>query len=61
VPTSEFGEGTKAYVIDKVREACGDKMKVVFDIRDDIGLTKSGKHRYVISNIMPRQETGGKT
>jgi phenylacetate-CoA ligase len=52
VPTDRFGDGTKRYVLDKVREACGNEMKVIFDLKKDIDLTRSGKHRYIISNVV---------
>jgi phenylacetate-CoA ligase len=54
VPTQEFGEDTKRYVLDKVRNACGDSMKVRFEIRTDLEPTRSGKHRYVISKVPVR-------
>jgi len=61
VPTAEFADDTKTYVLDKVRQACGDKMKVVFELRKDIDLTPSGKHRYVISNVTRQHEAVPKT
>jgi phenylacetate-CoA ligase len=53
VPTAEFGDQVKAYVLEKVRAACGPDMKVTFDLRKSIEATRSGKHRYVISRIVP--------
>jgi phenylacetate-CoA ligase len=60
VPTADFGDATKKYVLGKVREACGDQMKVVFDLKDDIDLTPSGKHRYVISRLLRRNDAAPK-
>jgi phenylacetate-CoA ligase len=51
VPAGEFGETAKRYVLDKVRQACGETMRVQFDVRQDLRMTPSGKHRYVISKI----------
>ena len=56
VPDGEFGERLKKQVIERVREACGDEMKVEFEIKDDIESTRSGKHRYIISNLPGRSE-----
>ena len=51
VPDGEFGDDNKSYVLERVREACGDRMRVEFDIRPEIEPTRSGKHRYVISRL----------
>jgi len=51
VPTGEFNDSVKAYVLDKVRKACGPLMKVRFDLRASIDTTRTGKHRYVVSKI----------
>jgi phenylacetate-CoA ligase len=61
VPTTGFGDSTKRYVLDKVRKACGEQMKVVFDLRKEIDLTPSGKHRYVISSVMRRHGAAPRT
>ncbi len=60
VPTDDFDEDTKRYVLDKVRQACGKQMNVIFDLREDIDLTRSGKHRYIISNLPARSEAAPK-
>lgn len=51
VPTADFDDSLKTYVLEKVRRACGPLMKVRFDLRDSIDTTRTGKHRYVISKI----------
>lgn len=55
VPTSEFSETVKAYVLEKVRDACGETMKVQFEVLKDLPVTPAGKHRYVISKIPIRK------
>jgi phenylacetate-CoA ligase len=56
VPDGEFGEKQRKQVLERVREACGDQMKVEFEIKADIETTRSGKHRYIISNLPKRSE-----
>ncbi len=58
VPDGEFGEDNRKKVIERVRAACGEGMRVDFEITDDIPTTPSGKHRYVISNL-PRRSAEG--
>ncbi len=54
VPDGEFGERQRKQAIERVRKACGDQMRVEFEIKDDIETTRSGKHRYIISNLPGR-------
>lgn len=56
VPDGEFGEKQRKQVLERVREACGDEMKVDIEIRADIETTRSGKHRYIISNLPGRSK-----
>jgi len=56
VPDGEFDEKQRKTVLDRVREACGDEMKVEFEIKKDIETTRSGKHRYIISDLPGRSE-----
>jgi len=58
VPTSEFNERVKARILERVQEACGPSMKVIFNIRDSIEPTRTGKHRYVISKFVPTALAG---
>jgi phenylacetate-CoA ligase len=58
VPEGEFTDANRRAVIERVRAACGPEMKVDFEITSDIETTKSGKHRYVISNL---EQRGGDT
>jgi phenylacetate-CoA ligase len=56
VPDGEFGENNRKYVLERVREACGPLMRVEFEIKSDIPATRSGKHRYIISNLPARRD-----
>jgi len=51
IPTEEFTDDTRRYIIDKVREAGGPEMKVKFEPGPDLALTPAGKFRFVISKI----------
>jgi len=53
VPTSEFSDESRAYILSKVLEACGPEMQVHFDLRERLEPLASGKHRFVISRIGP--------
>ncbi len=56
IPTDDFSDEVRRYVIDKVREACGDEMKVRFELKPSLDSTPTGKHRFVISRIGLRDE-----
>jgi phenylacetate-CoA ligase len=56
VPEGEFGEGNREYVLERVRAACGPEMKVEFEMALDIASTRTGKHRYIISNLARRDD-----
>jgi phenylacetate-CoA ligase len=59
IPTEDFSDETRRYVIGKVREACGDEMKVRFELKPSLDSTPTGKHRFVISKIGLRPEAEG--
>jgi phenylacetate-CoA ligase len=56
VPTDDFTDESRDYVICKVREACGPDMKIRFEIKPELELTPAGKHRFVISKIGLRDD-----
>lgn len=56
VPEGEFTDMNRQTVIDRVREACGEEMKVEFEITTDIETARTGKHRYIISNLPKRSD-----
>jgi phenylacetate-CoA ligase len=51
IPTEDFSDEIRQYVIGKVREACGDEMRVRFELKPSLDSTPTGKHRFVISKI----------
>jgi phenylacetate-CoA ligase len=51
IPTDDFSDEVRRYVMEKVREACGDEMKVRFELKPSLDTTPTGKHRFVISKI----------
>jgi phenylacetate-CoA ligase len=53
IPTSDFSDDTRRYVLTKVAEACGAGMKVDIELRERLEATPTGKHRFVISRIRP--------
>jgi phenylacetate-CoA ligase len=57
VPTDEFSDRSRDYVVRKIREACGPEMKIRFEIMPDLAPTAAGKYRFVISKIGLRSET----
>jgi phenylacetate-CoA ligase len=59
IPTDEFSNETRQYVVEKVREACGPEMRVRFELKPELELTPTAKHRFVISRIGLRDEAGG--
>jgi len=48
-----FGEEEKDELRRRVRENCGEEMKLDIDIVDEIPLSESGKHRFIISHVSP--------
>ena len=56
VPTDDFTDESRDYIICKVREACGPDMKIRFEIKPELELTPAGKHRFVISKIGLRDD-----
>jgi phenylacetate-CoA ligase len=58
IADSDFSEEVRQEALGRIRKACGDQMRVEFEIVDDIPVTKSGKHRYVISKINPVDHAG---
>jgi phenylacetate-CoA ligase len=51
IPTDEFTNETRKYVTDKIHEACGSEMRVRFELKPELELTPTSKHRFVISRI----------
>ncbi|MFZ1946081.1 MAG: hypothetical protein WAW06_00875 [bacterium] len=49
--TQEFSDDDRAYVLGKIREACGPAMQVTLDLGGKIEMRPGGKHRLVISHI----------
>lgn len=50
---NSFIESEKQKLLKKIYENCGDGMNVHINIVDNIPLTKSGKHRFIISKVSP--------
>ena len=48
-----FDEGEKMKLLDGIKEKCGEDMTVDIEIVDEIPLTESGKHRFIISRVSP--------
>lgn len=48
-----FDEGEKVKLVKGIREKCGEDMEIDIEIVDDIPLTGSGKHRFVVSKVSP--------
>lgn len=53
ITDSRFDEGEKARLIEGIKEKCGKDMIVDIEVVDNIPLTESGKHRFVISKVSP--------
>ncbi len=58
IASGEFTDEARKYVIEKVREACGPRMKVRFELKPELELTPTAKHRFVISKIGLEGSTG---
>jgi len=56
IPTDDFSDETRQYVIGKVHEACGEKMRVRFELKPSLDSTPTGKHRFVISKLGLKRE-----
>jgi phenylacetate-CoA ligase len=54
VGDDNFRSDSLAILTSRIREKCGDDMHVSFSMVDTIPLTKSGKHRFVISTVPVR-------
>lgn len=52
VITCEFDDSLKSYIIDKIKEYGGRTLNIKIDIVDEIEVTKSGKRKFIISEIM---------
>jgi phenylacetate-CoA ligase len=59
IPTGDFSDETRRYILDKVREACGPDMRVRFELKPNLETTPTGKHRFVISRL-EQGHSGGK-
>jgi phenylacetate-CoA ligase len=53
VVNSSFTQREKQILVDRVHRKCGQDMKIEIQIVDKIPLTKSGKHRFIISKVSP--------
>jgi len=53
IVNERFDETEKQKLIDRVYENCGQEMEIKIELVDEIPLTKSGKHRFVISKVSP--------
>lgn len=51
VPGKEFKKNSISYLKKEIEKHCGKDFKVDFQIVDRIPLTKSGKHRFIISKL----------
>lgn len=49
--SDEWTEGSKTEIVKKIRESCGDEMKVDLEVVENIELTRSGKSRIVINQV----------
>jgi phenylacetate-CoA ligase len=61
IPTDDFSDEIRQYVLDEVHEACGSDMRVRFELKPEIELTPSAKHRFVISRIGLTDEDQGRS
>jgi phenylacetate-CoA ligase len=59
VPAGDFTDETRRYITEKVQEACGDKMRVRFELKPTLEATPSGKYRFVISKIGLQDQARG--
>ena len=53
IADSDFTDEVRQEALARIHQACGDRMRVEFELVDRIPTTKSGKHRYVISRVNP--------
>lgn len=53
IVNNEFTEIEKKKLLKRIYSRCGEDMKVNIEIVDKIPLTKSGKHRFIISKVSP--------
>jgi phenylacetate-CoA ligase len=53
VVDESFIEDEKQKLIKRIYDACGEDMKIDIQLVDNIPLTKSGKHRFIISKVSP--------
>lgn len=57
--TEEFSGDARKYIVDRVREACGPRMRVRLELKPTLETTRSGRHRFVISRIGFRDMSEG--
>jgi phenylacetate-CoA ligase len=50
---SRFTESQKKRLIQLIHEHCGEDMMIQINLVSNIPLTKSGKHRFIISKVSP--------
>jgi phenylacetate-CoA ligase len=48
-----FDDRAKSEIVGKIRSKCGEEMSVDIQCVHDIPLTKSGKHKFIISKVSP--------
>jgi len=53
VVNNQYNEMAKTKLIKKIKEKCGEDMVIDIELVDEIPLTESGKHRFIISNVSP--------
>jgi phenylacetate-CoA ligase len=51
-----FSDSEKQKIVERVHHYCGKNMKVIIKLVENIPLTDSGKHRFVLSKISPFSE-----
>lgn len=53
VVDDRFGDKDKQQLIERVKDKCGEDMAVEIKILNNIPMTESGKHRFIISKVSP--------
>ena len=53
VVDENYSEEGEKKLIDKIKEKCGEDMSIKISLVNEIPLTESGKHRFIISKISP--------
>jgi phenylacetate-CoA ligase len=53
IVNNQYNEKEKENMIKKIKEKCGEDMAIDIELVDEIPLTESGKHRFIISKVSP--------